>query len=43
VGGKIMLSRKTGLKILVVLLVMLLATPSAFAAREAKLIFNGRE
>ncbi|MFY9313630.1 MAG: hypothetical protein WAO85_10275 [Tepidanaerobacteraceae bacterium] len=38
-----MLSRKTGLKILVVLLVMLLATPSAFAAREAKLIFNGRE
>jgi len=38
-----MFRRKMGLTFLVVFLVMLLATPSAFAAREAKLIFNGQE
>lgn len=36
-------SRKTRFKFLVVLLIMLLAAPTAFAAEQVKFIFNGRE
>jgi len=38
-----MFIRKIGIKFLIALLIMLLAAPTAFAADQVKLIFNGRE